>query len=80
MHEGLGLLPPMDETISSAGSSPAAKPSRAATSRAGLGVGQPSDATTRMLSARRAGRARSGPPRPVRHRRSPRPPPAGPPS
>ena len=46
-----GLFPPMDETMSSAGSSPSAKPRRAATSRAGLGTCQPSGATTLMLSA-----------------------------
>ena len=50
--------------MSSAGSSPSAKPRRAATSRAGSGVGQPSDATTRMLSARpiRARPAGAAPP------------------
>ena len=47
-----GLLPPMEETMSSAGSSPSSKPRRAATANAGLAVDQPSDATTRMLSAR----------------------------
>ena len=64
-----GLLPPMDETISSAGSSPSAKPRRAATRRAGSGVDQPSEATTRMLSAR-----------PIRARPAGAAPPAGAPS
>ena len=39
-----GVLPPMDETISWAGSSPSAKPRRPATRRAGLAGRQPSEA------------------------------------
>ena len=47
-----GLLPPMAESMSCAGSSPSAKPRRRATSCAGLTERQPSGTTTRMLSAR----------------------------
>ena len=48
-----GALPPMADSISSAGSSPSVNPRRDATSRAGLAARHPSGTTTRMLSARR---------------------------
>ena len=59
-----GVLPPTAESMSSAGSSPSAKPRRAATWRAGLTACHPRGTTTRMLSAR-ASRAVSGRSRPA---------------
>ena len=69
-----GLLPPMDETMSSAGSSPSAKPRRAATRRAGFGtvpaqrrhdpdaVGAPDEGAPGRGRPARPGRRRSPPP------------------
>ena len=48
-----GVLPPTAESMSSGGRVSSVKPSRSATSRAGLAGCQPSGATTRMLPARR---------------------------